>query len=229
MASRCAISGHTVKTHQAHGLDLQQLPQAALAQPAPTRPLRPRLPHPPDDDPTATARCRPLNPRPSSNLPSPSLSTPTTPHAPPPPSAAAPTPATPRPPFAVRCRYLSPATSCTYPLRFPFNLFRTLRSTRTPCRSSARSDCTTPPNAPCYRKLTAEIEQRALPHPLPATLGTHQSVGVVDLAAFGTARLGAPDEHGGRIAEGEEECKRISISMALHCTTQNINSMKSIP
>ena len=50
----------TVKTHQAHGLEvhLQQLPQpATLAQPAPTRPLRPRLRHPPDDRPH---RHRPL-------------------------------------------------------------------------------------------------------------------------------------------------------------------------
>ena len=129
-------------------------------------------------------------------------------------------------------RYLSPALHQLhgYPLRFPFNLFRTLQLYQHPLPLQQLLDPTAQhrPMLGCHRKLTAEIEQRALPHPLPATLGTHQSVGVVDLAAFGTARLGAPDEHGGRIAEGEEKCNRILISMALHCATRNINSMKSI-
>ena len=108
-----------------------------------------------------------------------------------------------------------------YPLRFPFNLFRTVQLYQylLPLQQLLDPTAQHRPMLRCYRKVTAEIEQRALTHPLPATLGTHQSVGVVDLAAFGTARLGAPDEHGRRIAEGEGECKRISISMAfVHCT-----------
>ena len=130
-------------------------------------------------------------------------------------------------------RYLSPALHQLhgYPLCFPFNLFRTVQLYQHPLPLQQLLDPTAQhrPMLRCHRKVTAEIEQRALTHPLPATLGTHQSVGVVDLAAFGTARPGAPDEHGGRIAEGEEECKRIFPSMALHCATQNLNSMKSIP
>ena len=118
-----------------------------------------------------------------------------------------------------------------YPLRFPFNLFRTVQLYQhlLPLQQLLDPTAQHRPMLRRYRKVTAEIEQRALAHPLPAALGTHQSVGVVDLAAFGTARLGAPDEHGRRIAEGEGECNRILPSMALHYDIQNTNSMKSIP
>ena len=125
-------------------------------------------------DPTATARCRPLNPRPSSNLPSPSLSIAHQPHML--------HPHRPRPLQLQRLhvhrlqiratrRYLSPALHQLhgYPLCFPFNLFRTLQLYQHPLPLQQLLDPTAQhrPMLRCYRKLTAEIEQRALPAPAP--------------------------------------------------------------
>ena len=79
MASRCAISASETRyrrirlmasksTSSNSPSPLRSHSQRQLALSDPGCPIRPMI------DPTATARCRPLNPSPSSNLPSPSLS-----------------------------------------------------------------------------------------------------------------------------------------------------------
>ena len=52
------------------------------------------------------------------------------------------------------------------------------------------------------REVAAEVEQGVLADPVSAALVAHEAVRVIDVAAFGCAYLGVPDEHGRRITAG---------------------------
>ena len=89
-------------------------------------------------------------------------------------------------------------------LRMPFDLFRTGQRYQFALAVEQLLDpgAQHGPMPSLEREVAAEVEQGVLADPVSAALVAHEAVRVIDVAAFGRAYLGAPDEHGRRITAG---------------------------